>query len=131
MIKKKLVRSRDVVFIKDQTIDNIEKAEKKVFSGSEGLVDLNPVLMVNLPNPVDNGIQGDNQTDGQLRTDDVPTDDIGNDDEVVEQGWQPPSERESSNLLPGTLVQSTSFLLMRGTQIALMKFKLIRIKSSR
>jgi len=86
LIKKKLVRSCDVVFIEDQTINDIEKAEKKVSNGNKGLVDLNLVLMVNLLNPVDNGIQGDNQIDGQLEADDDPIDDAGNDDEVVEQG---------------------------------------------
>ena len=37
MIEKKLAWSCDIVFIKDQTINNIEKVEKKVSSGSEGV----------------------------------------------------------------------------------------------
>lgn len=59
LIEKKLVRSHDVVFIEDQTIDDIEKAENKVSSGSEDLIDPDPIPMVKLPNPVNNSIQCD------------------------------------------------------------------------
>ncbi|WRX22751.1 Reverse transcriptase [Theobroma cacao] len=44
LIEKKLVRSRDVVFMEDQTIQNIDKVEKSKFPSINGLIDLYVVL---------------------------------------------------------------------------------------
>jgi len=41
-VEKKLVRSRDVVFMEDQIIHDIEKTEKVVPQCSDGLIDLDP-----------------------------------------------------------------------------------------
>ncbi|KAI4334942.1 hypothetical protein L6164_013639 [Bauhinia variegata] len=42
LVKKKLVRSRDVIFMEDQSIEDIDKAEKSKSSSVGGLVDLDP-----------------------------------------------------------------------------------------
>ena len=41
-IDKKLIRSRDVVFFEDQTIENIDKTEKLDSHTDESLVDVDP-----------------------------------------------------------------------------------------
>ncbi|KAH0717510.1 hypothetical protein KY285_013541 [Solanum tuberosum] len=42
-VEKKLVRSRDVIFFEDQTIEDLDKAEKVDSQNSESLVDVDPV----------------------------------------------------------------------------------------
>ena len=45
-IAKKLVRSRDVIFVEDQTIEDIDKVEKSSSSIDDNLIDLDPVPMI-------------------------------------------------------------------------------------
>ena len=45
-IDKKLIRSRDVVFFKDQTIEDIDKTEKLDSHTDESLVDVDPILLL-------------------------------------------------------------------------------------
>ncbi|KAF3652450.1 putative F-box/LRR-repeat protein-like [Capsicum annuum] len=55
-VEKKLVRSRDVVFFEDQTIEDFDKAEKVDSQSSESLVDVDIVPLTTTPeeNQVDN-----------------------------------------------------------------------------
>ena len=46
-VEKKLVRSRDVVFFQDQTIEDFDKADKADFQSSESLDDVDPVPLTN------------------------------------------------------------------------------------
>ena len=45
-VGKKLIRSRDVVFIEDQTIEDIDKAERSSTSSDGDLVDIDPIPMM-------------------------------------------------------------------------------------
>jgi hypothetical protein len=48
-VEKKLVRSRDVVFMEDQIVCDIEKTEKVVPQCSDGLIDLDLAPPTELP----------------------------------------------------------------------------------
>ena len=48
-VQKKLVRSRDVVFMEDQTIQDIEKTDKTVSQYHDDLIDLDPVPLPHVP----------------------------------------------------------------------------------
>ena len=45
-IDKKLIRSRDVVFFEDQTIDDFDKTEKLDSHTDESLVDVDPISII-------------------------------------------------------------------------------------
>ena len=44
-VGKKLIKSRDVVFIEDQTIEDIDKVERSSSSSDDDLVDVDPIPM--------------------------------------------------------------------------------------
>ena len=58
-VDKKLVRSRDVVFFEDQTIEDIYKAERVDSQRSESLVDPDPVRETIAPDDVEGHLQND------------------------------------------------------------------------
>ena len=58
-IEKKLVRSRDVMFMEDQTIHDIEKTEKVVPQYIDGLIDLDPTPLTNLTAQVEHDVLND------------------------------------------------------------------------
>ncbi|KAG8493315.1 hypothetical protein CXB51_010698 [Gossypium anomalum] len=58
-VQKKLVRSRDVVFIEDQTIDDIDKTEKVDSQDSGDLIDVNLVPLDSSPDPIQDDVHGD------------------------------------------------------------------------
>ncbi|KAJ0102904.1 hypothetical protein Patl1_04799 [Pistacia atlantica] len=60
-VEKKLVRSRDVVFVEDQTIQDVEKAKKVVPQYNDGLIDLDLVPLTDLPTNVEHDVQDDQQ----------------------------------------------------------------------
>ncbi|KAK9019508.1 hypothetical protein V6N11_054026 [Hibiscus sabdariffa] len=64
-VQKKLMRSRDVVFIEDQTIDDIDKTEKYDSLNNGDLTDVNPVPLDLSPNPVQDDVHGDVSDDQQ------------------------------------------------------------------
>ncbi|KAG6424239.1 hypothetical protein SASPL_114654 [Salvia splendens] len=64
-VKRKLIRSRDVMFIEDQTIDNIDKEEKKDPKESSDLTDMDHVPLGHLPDPVQDHVQDDIVDDQQ------------------------------------------------------------------
>ena len=47
-IDKKLIRSRDIVFFKDQTIEDIDKTEKLDSHIDESLVGVDPILLIDV-----------------------------------------------------------------------------------
>ena len=55
-IEKKLVRSRDVVFMEDQTIHHIEKTEKVVPRYNDCLIDLDHAPLTDLPTQVEHDV---------------------------------------------------------------------------
>ncbi|GKV10172.1 hypothetical protein SLEP1_g21576 [Rubroshorea leprosula] len=62
-VDKKLVRSCDVAFFEDQTIEDIDKAEKISLQSNESLVDFRPVVETMVPNAVENHLQNDEVQD--------------------------------------------------------------------
>ncbi|VFQ98154.1 unnamed protein product [Cuscuta campestris] len=58
---KKLVRSRDVIFMEDQNIEDIQKMEKSESQSYDDLVDLNPTPVAHTPNAT-NGDQNDDNS---------------------------------------------------------------------
>ena len=80
-VEKKLVRSRDVEFMEDQTIEDIDKMEKTTSEKDSKLSDIDPIRMPihdldNAENNVQNDEQHDYVGDQQLGDDlDVPVDD--------------------------------------------------------
>ncbi|KAB5521854.1 hypothetical protein DKX38_026173 [Salix brachista] len=75
-VEKKLVRSRDVVFMEDQTIHDIEKTEKVVPRYSDCLIDLDPSSLIDLPTQVEHDVQNDFQVPDDI---DVPLQDESHD----------------------------------------------------
>ncbi|KAF2318253.1 hypothetical protein GH714_003650 [Hevea brasiliensis] len=65
LIEKKLVKSRDVVFFEDQTIEDIEKVESLTPQNNEKLSVLDPIPLRYLPGVIKNGAQGGVQDDVQ------------------------------------------------------------------
>ena len=56
-IDKKLIRSRDVVFFEDQTIEDIDKTEQQDSHADESLVDVDPIPIIDISFAQD-GAQG-------------------------------------------------------------------------
>ncbi|KAB5519390.1 hypothetical protein DKX38_023709 [Salix brachista] len=75
-VEKKLVRSRDVVFMEDQTIHDIEKTEKVVPRYSDCLIDLDSSSLIDLPAQVEHDVQNDFQVPDDT---DVPLQDESHD----------------------------------------------------
>ena len=58
-VLKKLVRSRDAVFMEDHTIQDIEKTDTIESQYSDDLIDLDPVPLTDLPTQVEDKAQND------------------------------------------------------------------------
>ena len=72
-IDKKLIRSRDVVFFEDQTIEYIDKTEKLDSHTDERLVDVDPILIIDTSSAHE-GTQGnDTDNDRSVEHINVPT----------------------------------------------------------
>ncbi|KAL6315898.1 hypothetical protein AAG906_013242 [Vitis piasezkii] len=52
-VQKKLVRSRDAMFMEDHTIQDIEKTDATKFQYSDNLIDLDPVPLTHFPTQVE------------------------------------------------------------------------------
>ncbi|GMJ10476.1 hypothetical protein HRI_004716700 [Hibiscus trionum] len=79
-LQKKLVRSRDVIFVEDRTIDDIDKTKKANSQDSDELIDVNPVPLDPSPDPIQGEVHGDVNDDQQDIGDlDAPMDDVVND----------------------------------------------------
>ena len=70
-VKKKLVRSQDVVFMEDQTIQDILKTDTPVPQCSDGLIDLDPVPLTHVPTEVKD-VQDDQHDTGDIDTSSTP-----------------------------------------------------------
>ncbi|RVW22327.1 Retrovirus-related Pol polyprotein from transposon TNT 1-94 [Vitis vinifera] len=80
-VQKKLVRSRDVVFMEDHTIQDIEKTNPMESQHSGDLIDLDPAPLTNLPTQVEDEAHDDQHDMGDVET---PTQ-VEMDDDVHEQ----------------------------------------------
>ncbi|RVW62457.1 Retrovirus-related Pol polyprotein from transposon TNT 1-94 [Vitis vinifera] len=67
-VQKKLVRSRDVVFMEDHTIQDIEKTNPMESQHSGDLIDLDPVPLTNLPTQVEDEAHDDQHDMGDVET---------------------------------------------------------------
>ncbi|RVW34206.1 Retrovirus-related Pol polyprotein from transposon TNT 1-94 [Vitis vinifera] len=67
-VQKKLVRSRDVVFMEDHTIQDIEKTKPMESQHSSDLIDLDPVPLANLPTQVEDEAHDDQHDMGDVET---------------------------------------------------------------
>ena len=63
-VDKKLIRSRDVVFFEDQTIEDIDKTEQLDSHADQSLVDVDPIPIINI-SYAHEGTQGNNQDNDQ------------------------------------------------------------------
>ena len=66
-VGKKLVRGRDVVFIEEQTIQDILKTNTPISQCIDGLIDLDPVLLTHVPIKV-RDVQDDQHDTGDVDT---------------------------------------------------------------
>ena len=80
-VQKKLVRSRDVVFMEDYTIQDIEKTDATESQHSDDLIDLDPLPLTNLSTQVEDEAHDDQHDMGDVET---PTQ-VEVDDDVHEQ----------------------------------------------
>ncbi|WKA08799.1 hypothetical protein VitviT2T_026489 [Vitis vinifera] len=67
-VQKKLVRSRDVVFMEDHTIQDIEKTNPMESQHSGDLIDLDPAPLTNLPTQVEDEAHDDQHDMGDVET---------------------------------------------------------------
>ena len=74
LVDKKLIRSRDVVFFEDQTIEDIDKTEKLDSYTDESLVDVDPIPIYDTSSAHE-GTQG-NDNNESVEHIIVPTDDV-------------------------------------------------------
>lgn len=85
-IDKKLIRSRDVVFFDDQTIEDIYKTEKVDSHTDESLVDVDPIPIIDT-SFANEGTQGNDQdNDESVEHIFVPTDDVVVDNQLTHVG---------------------------------------------
>jgi transposase InsO family protein len=109
-VEKKLVRSRDVVFMEDQTIHDIEKTEKVVPQYSDGLIDLDSTSLTDLPAQVEHDVQNDYQGPGDT---DVPLHDESHDQfPVSEIPPDVPLRRSTRDRHPSTRYSVDEYVLL-------------------
>jgi hypothetical protein len=109
-VEKKLVRSRDVVFMEDQTIHDIEKTEKVVPQYSDGLIDLDSTSLTDLPAQVEHDVQNDYQGPGDT---DVPLHDESHDQfPVPEIPPDVPLRRSTRDRHPSTRYSVDEYVLL-------------------
>ena len=85
-MKKKIFRSRDVIFYEDQTISDCEKT-KKVKAISDGVIDPTVIHI-----PLQRTIDGGAEMTGDEAPETVVDDGMPESDQAVEQGEQPPQQ---------------------------------------
>jgi hypothetical protein len=109
-VEKKLVRSRDVVFMEDQTIHDIEKTEKVVPLYSDDLIDLDSTSLTDLPAQVEHDVQNDYQGPGDT---DVPLHDESHDQfPVPEIPPDVPLRRSTRDRHPSTRYSVDEYVLL-------------------
>ena len=77
--KKKLIRSRDVVFVEDQTIADIEKIDELESKHSDNLIDLSSTSLTQSSTQIEDEVQNE-----QLFDTDESSEQVGKEDCVQE-----------------------------------------------
>jgi hypothetical protein len=109
-VEKKLVKSRNVVFMEDQTIHDIEKTEKVVPQYSDGLIDLDSTSLTDLPAQVEHDVQNDYQGPGDTG---VPLHDESHDQfPVPEIPPDVPLRRSTGDRHPSTRYSVDEYVLL-------------------
>ena len=67
-MQKKLVRSRDAMFMEDHTIQDIEKTDVTEFQYSDNLIDLDPVPLTHFPTQVEDEAHDDQHDISDVET---------------------------------------------------------------
>ena len=125
-VEKKIVRSRDVKFMEDQTIEDINKIEKTTSEIDNRLFNVDPVRMPlhdldTIENNVQNDEQHDNVDDQQLGNDfGVPIDDVEEEhgksqDEDLGDALEPPQvqiRRSNRQREPSTRYRSDDYVTL-------------------
>ena len=79
-VAKKLVRSRDVIFFEDETIEDINKAKDNNLKGKDVLIDSDPVQ---LSSSTENEVQQDNAQDNNQDEHDVHLENVSSEQEEL------------------------------------------------
>ncbi|KAB5564961.1 hypothetical protein DKX38_005015 [Salix brachista] len=117
-VEKKLVRSRDVVFMEDQTIHDIEKTEKVLPRYSDCLIDLDSSSLIDLPVQVEHDVQNDFQVPDDT---DVPLQDESHDQlPVPEISPDVPPRRSTRDRHPSTRYSAS---LERPEKVLFLKYE--------
>ena len=125
-IEKKLVRSRDVQFMEDQTIEDIQKVKETTLEKNNNLTDIDPVRLPiqnldNVDSSVQNGEQHDDVDDRQHGDEiDVPVDDAEEEhemsqDENLDDAPEPPQfqlRRSNRQRQPSTRYSSDEYVTL-------------------
>ena len=85
-IDKKLIRSRDVAFCEDQTIEDIDKTEKLDSHTDESLVDVDPILIIDISFAHEGNQSNDQDNDESLEHIIFTTDDVFVDNQPTDVG---------------------------------------------
>jgi len=107
-VGKKLVRSIDVIFVEDQTIEDIGKTEKSESLSIDDVVDFDPAPQTDTPNTADFDCHDDDIQDH------ITNDSVDDNDDVVIDFGEPrvPLRRSSRQRLPSTHYSSNEFVLL-------------------
>ena len=104
-IQKKLIRSRDAVFVENETMEDIEKTQKKASISSSGSTDLEYIPPTMVPREAEDEVQHDQPNAGDADAPfEFPPDD-SNDDGNHD---QPPASMGSLELRRSTRVRQPS-----------------------
>ena len=111
-IQKKLIRSRDAVFVEDQTIEDIEKAQKDVPESNGSLKDLDLIPPTMVPKEVGDEIQDDQPETGDhdapIEAEPENVNDDNDDGEGDDQPQQPPAGNSPYRTRAGRVVRQSS-----------------------
>jgi transposase InsO family protein len=119
-IARKVVRSRDVIFVEDQTIEDIVKAKDKV-PQQEPVVDLDPVPAASAPQQVEQDVADEVHDDVQGTGDESAPQQQEFDAEIDDPDQQPPEpeeppavppRRSSRDRVPSTRYPSDQYVVL-------------------
>ena len=103
-VEKKLIRSRDIVFMEDQTIEDIDRASSTVPQSRDDLVDMTPVSLPTVPEQIVDDIQTNQQTVGDAGT--PMFIDAGDDDDI--NNGEEPDQLPQADIAPQAPVWRTT-----------------------
>jgi len=107
-VEKNLVRSRDVIFVEDQIIEDIGKIEKSESLSTDDVIDFDPASQTDMPNVADFDSHDDDVQDY------ITNDFVDDNDDVVGDFGEPhvPIRRSSRQRLPSTHYSSNEFVFL-------------------